>query len=323
MGAEVALAAGTEVGGIDIRLIAEKPFTLRGHVFGPDSAMRSAVVMVTPMSSGDSVPPVDQAGVRGLDGYFEVKNVPPGTYRMAALSLQGTNEYGGFQVVRVDDRQVSDIIIGLNRAVDVPGRVVVEGDYGLDLKHTRVLLIPESQMAAASAVSNVDAAGRFTAHHVLPQRYVLKVAGMPQPFYVKRVAIANEQPENETADFSRVYGSITVTVSSVSGSVSGVVSTGMSEHSGGAKVVLAPDGDRRSKQELYKITTADQDGRFQFSAVPPGRYDVFAWQVLDPGAYWDPAFLTAYDNFGTPVVVDSNMASSVTVRLAPSQEGAQ
>ncbi len=45
--------------------------------------------------------------------------------------------------------------------------------------------------------------------------------------------------------------------------------------------------------------TTDKSGQFQFRGLPPGEYRVLAWEDVDPGAWFNPAFLAVYERYAT------------------------
>ena len=73
----------------------------------------------------------------------------------------------------------------------------------------------------------------------------------------------------------------------------------------GVAVVLVPDR-YRDRIERYRNVTTDVNGKFGIRSVPPGDYKLFAWDSLDPFAWYDPDVLARYESMGKPVhVVDS------------------
>ena len=60
--------------------------------------------------------------------------------------------------------------------------------------------------------------------------------------------------------------------------------------------MLAPD--RRTRIDLFKSTTSDQNGRFQFTDLAPGDYKVFAWDDVERYQWFDPEFVKDYEKQG-------------------------
>jgi hypothetical protein len=64
------------------------------------------------------------------------------------------------------------------------------------------------------------------------------------------------------------------------------------------QVVLVPD--QRDRYDLYKAARTTTTSRFIFKGVTPGKYKVFAWDDIEPNAWFDPSVLRRYEQFGTP-----------------------
>ena len=82
----------------------------------------------------------------------------------------------------------------------------------------------------------------------------------------------------------------------------------------GADVVLAPD--ERSRAYLFKNTKTDQHGHFEFTAVPPGSYKVFALDDPEPEIWYDPDFLRKYEKQGSRVTVEPKVTKVIELGLA-------
>jgi hypothetical protein len=61
----------------------------------------------------------------------------------------------------------------------------------------------------------------------------------------------------------------------------------------------------------------DQRGRFSFTGVTPGTYSVFAFESMEEGAYFDPAFLKPYEGSSDSVHLDENSHKTVQLKVIP------
>ncbi len=109
-------------------------------------------------------------------------------------------------------------------------------------------------------------------------------------------------------------------MSSAGGRIDGAVLSEKQEAFTGASVVLIPKGRARDDPRFYKTITTDQYGRFTLRGIPPGDYKLFAWEVVERGAYQDAAFLRPYEEQGEPMQVKEGARLSVQVRLIPAKE---
>ena len=83
-----------------------------------------------------------------------------------------------------------------------------------------------------------------------------------------------------------------------------------------ARAVLIPNVARR-RGDLYKSVLTDDTGQFEIRGVAPGDYKVFAWELVEFGAWQDPQFIKLYENRGTSVRVNAGGRQSVDTVLIP------
>mgnify|MGYP001259414705 CR=1 FL=1 len=58
-------------------------------------------------------------------------------------------------------------------------------------------------------------------------------------------------------------------------------------------------------------------GRFTFRGITPGDYRIFAWEDIEPFAYFDPAVVKQYEALGKAIRVQEASSESAEVRLIP------
>jgi hypothetical protein len=87
---------------------------------------------------------------------------------------------------------------------------------------------------------------------------------------------------------------ITVALASDGAKVEGIVRGQKGEPAPHATVLLAPE--TRDRMYLFRTATTDEQGRYEFSAVPPGKYKIFAWENPEPGIWFAPGFLKSYES---------------------------
>ena len=59
-------------------------------------------------------------------------------------------------------------------------------------------------------------------------------------------------------------------------------------------VLQAGSNEPIAGPRLFKTAATDQDGHFTMRGLPPGPYKIFAWEELDPFAYFDPERYLSY-----------------------------
>ncbi len=69
--------------------------------------------------------------------------------------------------------------------------------------------------------------------------------------------------------------------------VSGVVRDDQGKALNGV-VILIPDPPQPQAASLYRRAETDENGRFQFQGLRPGKFRLYAWEELEDGAQFDP-----------------------------------
>ena len=158
------------------------------------------------------------------------------------------------------------------------------------------------------------ATDKLTVRNVPPDHYDLRLGGLPREAYLKS---ARAGETDVLADGLTVTGAgtieIAIAVASDGGAVQGVVRDKNQRPVPGATILLAPD--RRSRADLFKSTTSDQNGHYEFAVIAPGNYKLFAWEDVEPEAWEDSDFLKDYEKLGEKVVLEPGAQARVDLHL--------
>lgn len=82
-------------------------------------------------------------------------------------------------------------------------------------------------------------------------------------------------------------------------------------------MVLVPEPKLLDRADAYKTATTDQNGRFTLSSIEPAEYELFAWQVVEQGAYMDADFLRPIEDRGQSISIHEGSRESVQLGLIP------
>ena len=82
------------------------------------------------------------------------------------------------------------------------------------------------------------------------------------------------------------------------------------------EVVLIPE-TQRNRFDLYRRVTADINGRFTIRGIPPGNYRLYAWEEIEPYAYFDPEVVRQVESQGKAVRVTELSKETVEIRSIP------
>jgi hypothetical protein len=112
---------------------------------------------------------------------------------------------------------------------------------------------------------------------------------------------------------------VEIVVSPNAGEVAGSVQNPESQQPApGASIALIPqEKERRERASGYFSASTDQYGRFAFKSVPPGEYKAYAWEDLEPGAYFDPDFMKPLADKGESVTVREKSQTSLQLKMIP------
>ena len=99
------------------------------------------------------------------------------------------------------------------------------------------------------------------------------------------------------------------------GRVIGTVADASGKPFAGAQVVLAPKGDRRNRPDQYRVSSSDEDGAFDLRGIPPGDYQLFAFEDIEDRAWLNSEFIGA--NVGTDVTIVPNTRGTIQLPLIP------
>ena len=256
-------------------------------------------IEVWPGSRSDGLP----------SGDFEFRAVPAGAYE---LSVRTQSLWGGIPV-SVDASNVEDLRVVLAPLAEVKARIAVEGEikpklggHGLDFVGHR----------GNSTTSLFADDGSASAMKLEPDRYQVSFFGnLPPGFYVKsiRSGEADVLADGLTVTASGA-ATLEVVIAPDAGDVQGGVSDKDQQPVAGATIVLAPA--QRTRMDLFKTTTSDQNGHYELGSISPGDYKLFAWDDVEPGAWNDPDFLKDYEKQGEKIALEPKARATLSLHLA-------
>src|SRR5579872_2297551 len=139
----VDVVAGSEMRGMDIRLLQAKVYTVRGKTVDPSGILPTAVLTLNRKASGENLPPVLN-GVNTSqsrpDGTFEFRSVLPGTYVLQVMQVNSINgnppgDLTGRMDVTVGDANIEDLALPLVPRPEIKGTAQLEdGDIATLVK---------------------------------------------------------------------------------------------------------------------------------------------------------------------------------------------
>jgi hypothetical protein len=335
----VELRAGAETSGIDIR-VAPVQFARRvrvnGTVVGPTGTpnqenygvsistwpegQRTVLASITPLTKRvPSTNPNTRPGsmVYVMDnGQFEGA-ASSGLYQIRA----NQGPLSGRVVFEVSNQDLN-VTVPLHAPSTLAGRVQIDGNSNVDLSKVQVeIRTPPSSVFSSPVATD----GQFRVEGVIDGDYEINLS-LPAPLppglenaYLKSIRANNSDALNNPfrIDGTQTVTGMVVVVGLVGGSVDGRVVNARQEVMDRATVVLLPQGPPPYRTDRYRTMTTDKSGLFQFRGLPPGEYRVLAWEDVDPGAWFNPAFLATFERYVTAITLSEGRGQTMNVTAIP------
>jgi protocatechuate 3,4-dioxygenase beta subunit len=350
------LQPGAEMRGVDFTLIRTQRVRITGKVIDTTTGRppeEAAVSVVSRDATGSS--PFD--AILGLGdpsggnrynsatGEFVVANVASGSYWLQVIAqgqaaprtaapdappttqeaLNMINSINSARMpVEVLGSDITNLTLNVGPGMTVTGRVQIEGAQAAnntDLQRIGIQLQSTSGGGNILAllqggVVRAAADGTFSLPRITTGDYKLDVSGLAPNLYLKSARLGQTDALNAVTISEPLNGPLEIVLRPNPGQVTGNVVDATLKPISGVQAVLVPD-QARDRQDLYRTAATDQDGRFTFRGVTPGDYRIFAWEDIEPFAYFDPAVVKQYEAAGRPVRVQESSSENAEVRLIP------
>ena len=142
-------------------------------------------------------------------------------------------------------------------------------------------------------------------------RFRVTLDSVPADYYVKEIRFDKNDILNTPLQFAGpVPEPMEVILSAAAGQIAGSVG------SPNAQVVLIPDTNR-TRIDLFRTATTDASGRFTLRGITPGDYKIYAWEAIEPYAYFDPDFVQRAQSSGRAVRVTESDRLTIDLKLIP------
>jgi len=332
----IMIEVGQERAGVDFQLQLVRTAKISGMVTAADggtNALASTVIVL--VDADQIVPGVTARTARpDADGRFTIGGVPPGRYlifaraaSMTSFNVQGptpespvakvASTFGATQFwamsdVLVDGRNVPDLALTMQKGMTVSGVVRTDSSGGqtFDLARVRVSLSLVGPAGLGNLIPDIpataDAAGRFSISGAVPGKYRVSVGGPPAAWTLKSAVFNGREALDffvEVKPGEDQSGVITLTTHP--GTLSGMLQDSSGQPTAAYTIVVFPSDERLWAAPARRIlaTRPATDGRYSFSSLPAGEYRLVAVTDVEPGQWYDPAFLRELSGLALPITV--------------------
>jgi len=318
--AQVDVAAGAEVRGLQIKLLQARTYRIRGRVINTVAGRveRRVQVFIMPRERDPSGMMWLRSGsMLDRKGNFVLRGVLPGAYYVTARWFDQGGWYLGREKVDVTSSDVEDVVVTIAKGPTITGRVRTEDDASADLSKVRVFLRPTEPRPMGRPTPELKEDGSFSIENVAPGEYRVRVSGVPAGYYLKSATLGDNEvlEAGLTIEQAGAPGPLEIVLGRCAGQVDGVVLDEQQQPAAGASVVLLPEPEKRKLEHLVKSVSTDQNGHFSMDGIPPGEYKLFAWGEMEWGQWQDQDFMKPFESRGEEITVRENSRESVRLKL--------
>ncbi len=335
----VTLNLGEERSGVDFQLQRVAMARIDGIVVNSTGQTTDNVQITLTDPSAPMAGAVSMAARADSEGRFHLSNVPPGSYRLiarAAVAQSGapagpaqpggramrplgpqstTIRFWGSVDIPVDGRNLTNVVVTLQQGLTVSGRVSFQGTTAqppADLTRMRVNLVPADPTAGQGMMMNaagtVDASGKFTITSVVPGLYRFGAGGAGNGWYLESAVIEGQDTLDVPFEVKpgSAPSSAVITFTDRQSQLTGTITNQRGQPAPEQTLILYSADERFWVPQSRRIrsTRPSTDGVFTFTGIPPGDYKLVAMVDVEPGAWFDPAFLQQIDAASTRITVN-------------------
>jgi protocatechuate 3,4-dioxygenase beta subunit len=319
---KVRLKAGQDTDGFDIMLARTKTFRISGTVLDPDGQpWGTATGSLTRLGGNGEELRIDPAG------RFAAGGLAPGTYQISFSPLvNGRNAYGTARFT-IADANIDDLVVTTSPAVDVRGRVVLEGDRPSNLSRFAVEVTqvdPDNQFDWIPEWVSVDADGSFLMRRLHGPSIIR--ARVPDDWHLKAVLLDDDDVTDKALEFrDRDSGHIQVVLTQRGSTVEGSVTDDRGNVVSDCMVLLfsANRADWIPSSSKWNQQSLGRNSRFRVTGVRPGKYLVaaLAFERIAGMNITSAAVLESLASDATQVVLGVDEHVQVTLKLMASSGG--
>jgi hypothetical protein len=327
----VDVGIGSNVAGIDIPMAeARVPSRhIRGKVAVSGNLPAPARLTAVPQRyTSDMLTPV---GLTDADGAFDLGGAVPGKYYLVALVPPDPNirttpppqPQVGVLSIEVGESDLDGVSMVVSAPFLITGKVSMENrqESDPDLAKLSVDFTPEPYVQGfpnLNSTATVFPNGGFSTNSLRQGDFFPQVNGLPPYAYTKSIRIgARDLMLNPLRVDNQMEGRVEIILGTDPATLTGHVVDDRQQPAQNVKVALVPDAPLRRRWDLYKSGATDQSGNFTFRGIPPGDYEVFAWEQVDDNIWTIPEFLRNDEGRGKPVHIGSSANEKTEMNVIP------
>lgn len=308
----ITIAAGEERSGVSFPLLLVRSATITGTIVAPPDAPAPAP-QITLFAGNQQV--LDGLGLNlasarrvgvGRDGKFSITGVPPGSCTLLvragtgpALATPGVPTppatMWAVQPLMVSGED-QDLTLTLQQGLTIAGRVAFAGTSAPPANMTAIQVTLHSLAGGVNlglAPVHPSADGTFTFVGVVPGPYELVPTVVPAPWSLQSAVVDGKAATDGFFPLQQSVKDWTLTFTDRPAEVAGALQNAAGRPAPDYFVILFAADRKYWTPGSHRVmaTRPGSDGKFSVRGLPPGDYYLGALTDVEPGEWFDPAFL--------------------------------
>jgi len=314
-GTEIEIQDGTELPGVDLRLLHVPAVPVRGTVTGlPAGGSGVTVLALTQKGLGNAgMSYARKTVVDAGSGRFEFKGVVPGQYVLHSLPTGlGAAAFLVKAPVEVRDQPVDNLEVSAVAPFDLKADVILPENSPAKLANTRVVLASEDEIMASVPNAQPAADGTLKLDSLIAGRYRIFVAPLPWQLHIASIRIADREFTDGMIEVASAAAPLEIRLAASTASVSGPLTSADGKPAPGGWAVLIPEPRRAFRARAAR---ADQTGIYRLEALPPGDYQLLCAETFEYDRLEDEEYLKPHLARAKRVKVGSESKQTIDLKL--------
>ena len=319
----VEVRPGSIISGIDIMTKPARVYRIRGRIISSSGRPVSATDIVLVPRNGQVAAQSSHVPQSPNNSGFEIAGVLPGSYSLLVTGMEAPGMPAvGLASVDVQASSVENVIITASPPFSIQGHIsrgstiltaaAPPQTYTVRVE-PQLTGLPNAMVLGTNLSVRQD---NFILPISVATDYRVTVA-TPANTYVQSIRFGGQDVLRDGLHIDGATSeTLEIVVSPSAGRLDGNVSLDRQRFAN-ATVVLVPSSSLRPQTSLYQTTQTNAEGHFTFENIPPGSYKVFAWEDVEPLAWFDAEFMRNIENRGTEVLIRESAKESIEMTLIP------
>jgi len=327
----ITVGVGQEVSNVDFSLVTGRAARISGTAFDSHNRPFSSVTLRAE-TRGSEFNRVERAGSAAVDsgGGFVIRDVPPGEYKLQAISSMDEPDVA-IETVFVVDGDLDNISLRGSKGGSATGQVLTDDGTVPHLPGLRVSLSEhvvgrgaDPLLAGAfktPGVGTVDGDGTFSVKGVFGK--VRFQMNLPEDWALVMVRydgrdITDTPIELNSGDtLTGVSLIVTKRTTELSGDIVDDKGAPLPD---GTVIVFASDPTKWYEDSRYvRSARPDQKGHWLVKGLPPGEYLAVAVDFIDEGEWTDPEYLQSVQRDGRKLTLQALRPEKISLKLIITQ----